>query len=214
MPPAPTKGGHAARGAGRDQASGEHLAAEGPIARGPALGIVETVSIARGIVCADAMAKKAPVRILQNHPVSPGKFVVVIAGGVAEVEEAMRAGEDAALHLIVDRLFLPQAHEQLAPLLAGELRPAAIHAVGIIETATVVATVLAGDAAAKAARIDLLEMRLGQGIGGKGFLTLTGELPDVEAAMAAGIAAIAPALLVLSEIIPAPHDDLRTRLIF
>lgn len=181
---------------------------------GPALGIIETESIARGVVCADAMVKKAPVAILQNHPISRGKFITVIAGHVADVEEAMRAGEDAGLHLIVDRLFLPQAHEQLAPLLAGKARPAAIGAVGIIETATVVATVLAGDAAAKAARIDLLEMRLGQGIGGKGYLTLTGELHDVEAAMAAGIAAIAPALLVLSEIIPAPHDDLRARLIF
>ena len=181
---------------------------------GPALGIIETQSIARGVVCADAMVKKAPVTILQNHPISPGKFVVVVAGRVADVEEAMRAGEDVGLHLIVDRLFLPQAHEQLAPLLAGHARPAAIGAVGIIETATVVATVLAGDAAAKAARIDLMEMRLGQGIGGKGYLTLTGELADVEAAMAAGIAAIAPALLVVTENIPAPHEDLRTRLIF
>jgi len=181
---------------------------------GPALGIIETQSIARGVVCADAMVKKAPVTILQNHPISPGKFVIVIAGRVADVEESLRAGEDVGLHLIVDRLFLPQAHEQLAPLLAGHYRPATIGAVGILETATVVATVLAGDAAAKAARIDLLEMRLGQGIGGKGYLTLTGELHDVEAAMAAGIAAIAPALLVLSEIIPAPHDDLRTKLIF
>jgi microcompartment protein CcmL/EutN len=181
---------------------------------GPALGIIETQSIARGVVCADAMVKRAPVTILQNHPISPGKFVIVVAGKVADVEEAMRAGEDVGLHLIVDRLFLPQAHEQLAPLLTGHPRPATIGAVGIIETATVVATVLAGDAAAKAARIDLLEMRLGQGIGGKGYLTLTGELYDVEAAMAAGLAAIAPALLVISEIIPAPHDDLRTRLMF
>ncbi len=180
----------------------------------PALGIVELQSIARGVIVADAMAKRAPIRILQSHPVSPGKHLVVVAGEVAEVEESMGAAVELAGASLIDRLFLPQAHEQLAPLLAGHPRPAAIGAVGIIETATVVATVLAGDAAAKAARIDLLEMRLGQGIGGKGYLTLTGELHDVEAAMAAGIAAIAPALLVLSEIIPAPHEDLRTKLIF
>ncbi|MBI5478447.1 MAG: BMC domain-containing protein [Deltaproteobacteria bacterium] len=211
---APPATGVPSGSAGRAPAAPPSGTGESAVLPGPALGIVETQSIARGVVCADAMVKKAPVTILQNHPVSPGKFVVVIAGQVAAVEEAMRAGEDAALHLIVDRLFLPQAHEQLAPLLAGHSRPAVIGAVGIIETATVVATVLASDAAAKAAHIDLLEMRLGQGIGGKGYLTLTGELPDVEAAMAAGVAAIAPALLVLSEIIPAPHDDLRTRLIF
>jgi microcompartment protein CcmL/EutN len=210
MNPPPPKNGPAGTRAGR---AASPPGAGDPLP-GPALGIIETQSIARGVVCADAMVKKAPVTILQNHPISPGKFVIVVAGQVADVEEAMRAGEDVGLHLIVDRLFLPQAHEQLAPLLAGRARPAAIGSVGIIETATIVATVLAGDAAAKAARIELMEMRLGQGIGGKGYLTLTGELPDVEAALAAGCAAIAPALLVLSEIIPAPHDDLRARLIF
>jgi microcompartment protein CcmL/EutN len=188
--------------------------APAPSSPGPALGIIETQSIARGLVCADAMAKKAPVRILQNHPVSPGKFVVVVAGAVADVEEAMGAGGAAAGHLLVDRLFLPYAHEQLAPLLAGHPRAAAIEAVGVIETFTVVATVLAADAAVKAAQVELLELRLGQGLGGKGFLTLTGELPDVEAAVAAGVAAIAPGLLVISEIIAAPHDDLRQRLIW
>jgi microcompartment protein CcmL/EutN len=181
---------------------------------GPALGIIETQSVARGIVCADAMAKRARVAILQSHPISPGKHVIVVAGEVAEVDEAMGAGAAAAAHLLVDRLFLPQAHEQLTPLLAGRTQTAEIAAVGIIETFTVVSTVLAADAAAKAARVVLLEMRLGQGLGGKAFVTMTGELPAVEAAVAAGVGVIEPGLLVLSEIIAAPHEDLRSRLIW
>ncbi|HEY3355841.1 MAG TPA: BMC domain-containing protein [Polyangia bacterium] len=180
----------------------------------PALGILESQSIARGIVCADAMLKKAPVRLLASHPVSPGKHVVIVAGEVAEVDEAMSAGTAAAGHLLIDRLFLPYAHEQLAPLIRGERPPGDLDAVGVIETFTVVSAVLAADAAAKAADVHLLEMQLARGLGGKAFFTLTGELTAVQAAVAAAVAVIEPALLVLTEIIPAPHEDLRRGLIF
>jgi microcompartment protein CcmL/EutN len=183
----------------------------------PALGILELTSIARGVVCADAMAKRAPIRILQTHPISPGKHVVVIAGDVAEVEEAIGAGVAAAGAALVDRLMLPQAHVQLAPLVAAGApvaSPARLDAVAVFETFTVCSTVLAADAAAKAAEVRLLEMRLGQGLGGKAFFTMTGALDAVEAAAAAGRAAIEAGLLVGIEVIPAPHEDLRSRLLW
>lgn len=181
----------------------------------PALGIVELSSIARGVTCADAIVKKAPVRILQNRPISPGKFIIVFAGGVAEVDESMQAGLAAAGSALVDRLFLPQAHEQLAPLLAGPRQSGpATDAVAIVETATVASTILAADAAAKAAEVTLLDLRLGQGIGGKGFFTMTGDLESIEAAVAAGKAAIDAANVVAVEIIPRPHEDLHARLMW
>ncbi len=180
----------------------------------PALALVELASIARGVVVSDAMVKKAPVRILQTHPISPGKHVIVVAGEVAEVEESMATAVEVAGSALVDRLFLPQAHP---PLIAGApnpARPEELDSVGILETHTVCATVVAADAAAKAADVVLLDMRLGQGIGGKAFFTLTGDLNDVQAALEAGEKAIEPALLVGTELIPAPHDDLRRRLLW
>ena len=176
----------------------------------PALAILEPTSIARGVVVADAVAKKAPVTILQNHPISPGKFIIVFTGGVAEVDESLQAGLAAAGATLVDRLFLPQAHEQLAPLLAGTapVRLGGLDAVAIIETFSVAATVLAAGAAAKAADVTLLDMRLGQGLGGKGFFTMTGDLESIEAASAAAQAAIDGGLLVGVAIMPRPHDDL------
>ncbi len=183
----------------------------------PALALIEVNSIARGVVVADAMVKKAPVRLLQSHPVSPGKHVVVFAGGVAEVDEALAAGVTAAAATLVDRLFLPHAHGSLAPLVAG--RPAhppggRYEAVGIFETFTLAATIAAADAAAKAAEVTLCEMRLGQGIGGKAYFTMTGELDAVEAAAGAARAAIEPGLVAAVEIIASPHEDLRTKLFF
>jgi microcompartment protein CcmL/EutN len=180
----------------------------------PALGIIETSSIARGVVVVDAMAKKAPIQVLHNHPISPGKHLVVIAGGVAEVDEAMQAGLAIAAATLVDRLFLPQAHEQLAPLLAGGRATAPMESAAIFETYSATATVLAADAAAKAADVTLLDMRLGQGLGGKGFFTMTGALEAIEAAAAAGQGAIDAALLVGVEIIARPHEDLHVRLMW
>ncbi len=190
----------------------------------PALGIVELSSIARGVVAADAMVKRAPVRILQSHPISPGKYVIVVAGGVAEVDEAMGAALAAADRVAVDKLFLPQAHEQLAPLIeraspvtAGARIAGAggeLDSVALVETSTICSTVLAADAAAKAADVTLIDLRLGQGLGGKGFFTMTGDLESIEAAAAAAQGILDPSLIVGVEIIPAPHADLRRRLMW
>lgn len=178
-----------------------------------ALGVVELSSIARGVIASDAMAKKAPIRILQTHPISPGKHIVVIAGGVAEVEESLAVGVATAGGTLVDRLMLPQAHEALVPLIEGTSKPpAALDSVAIFETFTVCSTVLAADAAAKAARVTLVDMRLGVGLGGKAFFTMSGRLEEVEAAALAGRAAIETGLLVGIETIPAPHEDLRKKL--
>jgi microcompartment protein CcmL/EutN len=188
----------------------------------PALFVLELSSIARGVVCVDVMAKRAPVRILQTHPISPGKHIVVADGGVAEVEEAMGAALEIAGSALVDKLFLPQAHESLAPLLANASYPEDRHpvvpartgmnSVGIVETSSVASTLLGADSAAKAARVTLLDLRLGVGLGGKGFFTMTGDLEDVQAAVAAATAAIDEKYVVGVEIIPAPHDDLHARL--
>jgi microcompartment protein CcmL/EutN len=179
----------------------------------PALGVLELSSIARGVFCADAMVKKAPVKILRARTVSPGKYVVVLGGGVAEVDESLQAGVAAAGPALVDKLFLPQVHPSVWPAMQGQT-PAGpgLDALAVIETATVASTVLAADAAAKAAEVTLLVMRLAIGLGGKGFFTLTGTLDNVEAAVLAGQSLLDPSLLVGVEIIPRPHDDLVTKL--
>ena len=51
---------------------------EGVALSGPAVGLVETTSIARGLVVADAMAKRAPITLSLVRPVTPGKHVVII----------------------------------------------------------------------------------------------------------------------------------------
>ena len=68
------------------------------------------------------------------------------------------------------------------------------------------------DAAAKAAVVRLIEMQLARGIGGKAYFVLTGALAEIEAAVEAGLGAVAAGLVCGTEIIAAPHDDLVARL--
>jgi hypothetical protein len=56
--------------------------------------------------------------------------------------------------------------------------------------------------------VELLELRLADGIGGKAYFVLTAELDLVEAALAAAQHILEPGLLVSREIIAAPHNDL------
>ena len=71
------------------------------------------------------------------------------------------------------------------------------------------AAVLAADAAAKAADVRLMEVRLGRGLGGKSFIALTGEIASVQAAIDAARAVEGTAgLMNDSVVIPAPHPDM------
>ncbi len=58
---------------------------------------------------------------------------------------------------------------------------------GIIETVTAAVCIVAADAAAKTADIQLLEIRLANGLGGKSFVLMEGDVADVEASVAAGV---------------------------
>ena len=177
---------------------------------GPALGLIEVSSVARGMVVADAMAKKAAVSLVEAHPLTPGKFVVVVAGGEEEVHQSMTVGRELAAGALVDRLYLPKADPQLAPAMTGSVQvdTKAVGALGIVETFSVAAALLSADRAVKAAEVQIVQLRLARGLGGKAFYVLTGELHQLEAGVEAGRSIIHDGMLLTTEIIPRPHADL------
>jgi microcompartment protein CcmL/EutN len=180
----------------------------------PAIGLVELNSIARGIIVMDAMLKKAPIKLIEAMPICPGKYMVLIAGEVSPVESSLKIGLEVGGNYVVDELFLPQVHQQVLPAILTLTEVGELDALGIMETFSIAASILAADAAAKAANITLIEIRLAKGLGGKAYVTLTGEIADVEAAVTAGTSLVAPKGLLLSQvIIPAPHDDLTEKIL-
>lgn len=174
-----------------------------------AIGLVECSSIARGVEVADAMLKAATVRSLAAHAVCPGKYLIVVGGEVAEVSAAVEAGRRAAADTLVDEVVIPRVHQQVLQAFSASVLPENVAALGLVETFSLAAAVMAGDQAVKSARVDLLEIRLGRALGGKAFVLLTGEVAAVRAAVqAAESAARAQGVLLGSSVIPAPHPDL------
>ncbi len=180
----------------------------------PAIALLEFRSIARGITSADAMIKKAPVLLLEARTVCPGKYIVLIGGEVADVEEAYRAGVDVGNELVVDQLFLPQVHTQIIPAMQACTDVKGIDALGIIETFSVASAIISADTAVKTTDVQLLELRLANGLGGKAFFPMSGDIAEVEAAIEAGTNCLRKsASLVDFSIIPSPHPDLNFKLI-
>jgi microcompartment protein CcmL/EutN len=176
----------------------------------PAIGFLEVSSIARGIEAVDAMAKMAEVDVLHTQAIPRGKFVIMIGGEQAEVEQALQAGMQIAAAVIVDHFLIPNLDPQVLPAMKGRIAVDALEAVGIIETKDAAAAVFAADAAVKKAAVKLIEVFPGRGAGGKGYLTLTGEVGAVRAAVNAGVETIKKdGALVASVVIPYAHPSLR-----
>ncbi len=177
----------------------------------PAIALVELDSIARAMRTGDAMVKRATVEVAYAGPVSPGKYLILVTGFEAEVEESWQAGvADAGDHL-VSSLYLPGAHENAVKALHGETHDLQDDlSLGVLETKTVSAAIVACDAALKTAPVTCLEMRLGKGIGGKGVFTLAGEQWDVQAALEAALTSIEDRRAVVAhELIPRPDPLFR-----
>ncbi len=179
----------------------------------PCIGLLEFSSIAAGIEALDAMLKDSPVRPVLARPVSPGKYVILVTGDVDAVKSAVCAGTRGRRDVLVDELLLPHVHPGVFAALAGPVRVSPLDAVGVIETSSVAATVVAADIAVKKASVTLLDVRLANGIGGKGYVTMTGEVSDVQTAVAEGAAYAAErGKLTRSVVIPRPHPDLEAGL--
>ena len=137
------------------------------------------------------MAKRAPIEVIRAGTVHPGKYLVLVGGAVADVEEALEAGRVEAAAAVRDVVFLPNVHPGVVAGMRGA-RPAATgEALGVIETETVAAAIEAADAGLKGARVQLLELRLADDLGGKGYLLFDGPVAEVEAAVEAGTGRIA-----------------------
>jgi microcompartment protein CcmL/EutN len=149
------------------------------------------------------------VRLVEAKPVSPGKYIVLVAGDEASTEASYRRGIEVGGDAVLDHLHIPNLHAQVLPTIGGGTKLDAFDSAGVIETTTVAAIILAADAAAKAAPVILAEVRLAIGLGGKAFVVMSGDVADVEASVAAGVAAVPDRANVVREVvIPNPHEDL------
>ena len=158
------------------------------------------------------MAKRAPIEVIRAGTVHPGKYLVLVGGEVADVEEALEAGREVGGLSVRDEVFLPNIHPDVVAGTRGIRREAQGEALGVIETATIPAVLKAADAGLKGAAVRLLELRLADDLGGKGYLLFDGDVSDVEAAVEIGVAAVGEARGLSSRVIAQLHDEMAQNL--
>lgn len=150
----------------------------------PTIAVIEFKSIADGIYCADALLKKAPIAMIKSGTVSGGRYLIIIGGSTASVEESLNEALEVGQASQTDHAFLPDVHTQVHDAVLGQRQPLIQDAVAILETNTVAANVRAAEAALKGAKVRLTELRLAEyEMSGKAISVFNGELPEVEAAM-------------------------------
>ena len=173
------------------------------------IGLIELSSIAAGFEVADTMLKAGNVRLLLSRSICSGKYMVLIGGDTAAVEAAVAAGAETANGCLIDQFVISNVHPEVLVAL-GRTQPVQPDgALGILESFNVATMIEAADAAAKAANVSLLEVRLAMALGGKGFVVMTGDVSSVEAAVEAGCkVAAAEGMLVARGMIAAPRKEL------
>lgn len=174
-----------------------------------ALGMIEIQSIPAGVEAGDYMLKAASVQLVSAQAVCAGKYIVIVTGDVAAVNSSVKAGETAAKNYLINSIVISGIHEQVPRAINACTEIGRVEAVGLMETYSLCSAVIAADACVKAAEVDLIEVRLGRGLGGKSFIVLTGDVAAVRAAIDAGSTIEEVQGLVSgSVVIPSPHPDI------
>lgn len=178
------------------------------------IGLIEMTSIAAGMQAADIMLKTANVNLILSRTICSGKYMTLIGGEVAAVNSAVQTAVDTIGFSVIDHFVIPNVHPTIFTAIAGQTNVQLLQALGIVESFSVASLIEAADAAVKAARVELIEVRLAMALGGKAFFTCTGEVAAVQSAVDAGAQVVSDrGLLVNKVVIPQPRQELLTEMI-
>lgn len=173
------------------------------------IGLIELNSIAAGVQIVDSMLKAADVELVVARSICSGKYMVIVAGTIAAVRASVDSGADLVEGVVIDTAVIPRIHPEILPAISGISQVMDIKSLGIIESFSVGSLLEAADVAAKAANVHIVEIRLAMALGGKAFVTLTGDVSAVRSAVDAGADVVAKkGLLVHKVVIAKPEPGL------
>ncbi len=174
-----------------------------------ALAMVEYKTVSSGMTAADLMLKTAEVEIVEANTVCPGKYIVLISGILSSVRAAVDAAKAHYPDSLIDSFVLGNPDPTIFDAIYGTAVIDNPHALGVMETYSSSAAIVAADVAAKTAMVDLIELRLARGMCGKSYLLLTGEVAAVTAAIErAKTAAGDTGMFLDSSVIPNPDPKM------
>lgn len=170
------------------------------------LGIVDSRSIAAGAEITDAMLKAAPVTLVRASVICAGRLLILVEGDREAVETALRAAEGTGFHL-AGKYAISPVSQQVQAALRRQPSPMGGRAMAVIECRNAADGIMAADTAVKKADVSLMRLVMGQGIGGKSYFVLTGDVTAVREAAQAAADALGKSLQQMV-VIPQPDAEL------
>lgn len=147
--------------------------------------MIEFKSVAAGMTATDIMVKTSEVDIVEAQTVCPGKYIAIITGDLSAVKASVDTAMDMGSENGIDSFVLGNPDESIFPAILGTTNVTAddVNALGVIETFDAAQIIVAADNAVKTSDVRLIEIRLARGMCGKSYVTLTGEVAAVKAAV-------------------------------
>ena len=173
------------------------------------VGVIELKSIPKGVEATDAALKSAGVELVSAHPACPGKYEIILTGSISNVEAAVEHVRSKFEGYIIDSSVRGRIDEQVITALFGTQTTGRTGSLGLLETYSAATSIKAADIAIKTARVEIFDLRVSRGMGGKGVVIITGEIGDVTAAIEASANyAKTTGMLSSYSVIAAPHAEL------
>ncbi|MBR2646678.1 MAG: BMC domain-containing protein [Clostridia bacterium] len=173
------------------------------------IGVIELKNIPKGVEATDAALKSAGVDMVASHPSCPGKYEIILTGSISNVTAAVDHVLSKFEGYVIDSSVMGRIDEQVIKALFGTQTGEKKGSLGLIETYSAATCIKAADIAVKTSRVEIFDLRVSRGMGGKGVVMLTGEVGDVTAAVEAGSNyAKQSGQLSSNSIIAAPHEGL------
>ncbi|MCD8301275.1 MAG: BMC domain-containing protein [Clostridiales bacterium] len=174
-----------------------------------AIGMIEFKTVSSGITAADQMVKTASVELLAAQTVCPGKYVALIAGELSAVDAAIEKARETRPESLVSDFILGNPDPSIFPAINGTACIEGVNALGILETYDAASIIVAADTAAKTAIVELIELRIARGMGGKSYMFITGDVAACEAAIETAREKVGDRGMYLdSSVIPRPDPQM------
>lgn len=179
------------------------------------LGFLELNSIAKGIESLDEMLKAAFCELIYAKASCPGKYYICIAGSVQDVETSMEIGRKCGGMNVVGETCISNISPEVIRAINVAEFPGRVGALGSIEYYCATASIVAADAAVKAADVCLVSVQLGTGIAGKSYFVVTGDVDAVDVAIQSGADAAKDAGLMINQVVVTnPREELLKSLVY
>jgi microcompartment protein CcmL/EutN len=167
------------------------------------LGVVEARSIASGALLADGMVKVAQVALRRASSICSGRYLIIVSGDREAVATSVRHALESGRPLS-GSFVIANVSEQVGAALEKSASASDGEALAVIECRTVSSGIAAADSAVKRSAVRLLRLVTGQGINGKSYFVLGGDVAAVSEAAQAAEAALGNNL-VEAVVIPRPE---------